>query len=98
MRLCNFQLHGQPTTDAFQTRLAVLNNLGNATKDKKFNQQVLEGAEDVLNIANLSNLDRARALSIKACSLDHSGLKEKATSPITCSGCGASSPISTEAC
>lgn len=57
--------------DAARSRAVILNNLGHLTRERKYNQQALNTAEDILKIKGVSQHQRASALSMMAIALAH---------------------------
>jgi tetratricopeptide (TPR) repeat protein len=74
----NIQLHRTITPGAFQQRIAVYNNLGYLTKEKKFNYQAMDDVDNLLALKNLAKSQRAMALSSKAVALANLGNGEHA--------------------
>jgi hypothetical protein len=78
----NADLLGQTTPesafDAIVQRLIILNNLGQLTRDRKFNQEALQGAEQLLAQKYLAGWQRGSASSTKAVALSNLGKSEEA--------------------
>jgi tetratricopeptide (TPR) repeat protein len=74
----NSQLHSAPTVTSTKLELDVLIALGNATNKLDYYEDVVEKADKILAIKNLTDWQRAEFLSSKAISLEALGKSEEA--------------------